>query len=475
MNSKINSVFNKVTLSILLIGGVSSHALASDSVGVAEKVENSTQSADQIVTNVREPIDEVEGNITRFISAQQQQLTRANLANQFKFYSGVAMIPVTQDNAEWAVYRGLALNEAVAKAREEYLTTLNRDFATETVQEFFRVRGLEEPSASDFQSPTKFGQLMDKAIALVDGAMMSQLDDMGIPSAEFRSAPPQKQQNLMRDYFETRTISRAYGDLSGLFVTKTFESYDSSGRGTVGVVMVLSNTRRDHVVDLIESEGQVKPTPERADARYANVSQAIANEPNKFLNKGVHLRYDEKGYPMLVAYGQAGVPYSADPDERYYERRAASEFAESDAWSALAASYNLSGDYAKQDIQAKVRSQDRTTTLVGPGTTSTSTTSVQNNIRTMVENSSSMTASLKGLTGVSVEHKWREQHPTTGQEVSGVVLVWHPTKVRESIALQRGVHESEVHRQTQAVDAPSTTEGASESFESESFFNFADF
>lgn len=465
----------KQTLLVSALGfSFTSAAIGQTDEQVIVEIDEPAQTAAQITQDASSPADDTQQQIERYLAKTNQSIINAGKSHLFKFYSGTAQIPVTKDNPDWAIFRANALDEAVASAREEYLKTVNTSVMQETVKEFFKERGLPEPTADEFKSQSTFEQLMDKAIAVVDTALLNQLKGMGIDAAKFESSPPQKKQTLLRQYFGTKTVTTAYGDISGLTVTKTFENYLDNGKGTVGVIMVLSADRRDQIVDMVNSDGQIAPSPEKANPKFANINAALSENPAPYLNKGVRVHYDAQGYPMLIAYGQSGVTYSSDPDETYFERKAAYDFAESDAWGSLASAYNLSGEYSQSALSAKTAEKERMSTLVGPGSVSTATTGIQHSIRSSLEASTAMTAKVSGLNGVTFQHKWRAKHPASGKEMVGVALVWHPIAVQETINLQSGKRATDINQSTVNANEPvnSTT---SKSYESDDGFDLADF
>ncbi len=431
------------------------------------------QHSTNITVGSDDPQDYVEDRLESYISVKEQLIADAGKAHLVRFFSGSAQVSVTKHNPDWAVYRSMAIAEATQKARQSYLKTLNTTVSNQVITEFFTKRGYPAPTAKDFQSQTLFAQLMDKSVGIVNGLLDKQLEELGIDSAQFRAAPPEKQEVMMKNHFEDVTKTKAFGDLSGMFVQKTIEHYDSNGEGTVGVVMTLSLKKRDLLVDLINSKGHVEADPKRANPRNANLKANLVNHPAPFLETGTQLTYDAKGNPMILAYGQHGVVHTSDRTERQFEREAAKGFAEDNAWAALAATYNLSGDFAKESRKRKTDQKTRKTQLIGPGTTQTSTSAFQSSIAQMLQESAKTTASLKNMTGVSVEHKWRKKHPATGHEIVGVVLVWHPKKVRHANLIQSGVTADQMDQKVEqakpAANTPQTT------YESDDRFDLSDF
>lgn len=464
---------NKLLLAMICTG-LSVSSLANESsvnIQVVTEAELGTQSVENVAVAVIDPADQVDEKVSTYIQSVEDRVNRAGKSHLIQFFKGTAHITVDKNNPEWSNYRSLALEEAVLNARESYLKTVNNDFVQDQVKDFFKAKGLPEPTASEFQNEGMLDQMINKAIAVVDGKLSQELKDMGINPSEFKAANPQKKQTLFKQYIGTKSMTTAYGDLSGMFVTQTFEVLDENGKGSVAVVMALSANKRDKVKALIESKGQIEPDPNRANPDNANIVAKLVSNKALFLEVGTDLWYDDKGYPMLISYGQSGVNYTTDPDEREIEREAAFGFAEDNAWGSLAATYNLSGDFSKESSKGQSKIKEKIFELAS-GSVRKSETDIQKKISSVIESSTAMTASIKDMTGVKVEHTWRQKHPITGKEMAGVVIVWHPVRIQTAEAMQSG-------KTAQQIDAakPRNKKVAtsSHSFESIDKFDVVDF
>lgn len=485
---KLNKSFTAILLAGMSLSGyattepsnVESSSMTEQSANDVEitNIESSSigeQSVKNVEVAVKDPADQIDEKISSYIQKVESSVAKAHKSHLIRFYSGTSSISIDKSDTEWANYRAEALNEAIFKARESYLRTLNRDSVRTEVRDYFKAKGLPEPQAEDFKNQSKIEQLLDKAVAVADGKLNKELKDMGINAKEFDAASPKKKQTLLKQYFGTKSITSAYGDLSGMFVTQTFEVIDENGKGSVGVVMALSATKRDKVVALIDSKGQVAADPQKANPNNSNLPAVFAAKKDTlFLKKGTELIYDAQGYPVLVAYGQAGVSYSSDSEERQIEREAAVEWADDDAWGALASTYNLSGDFSKESNKENTKIKENVFELAAGNNVRKNESGIQKNIMSTIKSSSTMVSSIKDMTGVSIEYKWRKPHPITGQEMVGVVLVWHPIKIRNAELMQSGKTAAEMDSSiaptNNAIGATKTS-----SFSSEDSFNVSDF
>ncbi|WP_434355326.1 hypothetical protein NF212_10415 [Parasalinivibrio latis] len=458
-------------LSMLAMPVSINHAFANQDTSTTQSVpaepDSTAQSAQDVQVAEIDPDQQVQELIDKYRQAVEAKVRAQGKQNSVVFFEGKGQIAVDKNHTDWSEFRALALNEAVLKARESYLKTLNRDFVQQDIKEYFKAKGLPEPTADDFKSESKLTQLLNKAIAVVDSKLNAELEENGVNPQEFEAAPQTKKQQLFREYIGTKSITRAYGDLSGMFVVKTFEVIEDNGKGTVGVVMALSNAKRDRVKALVESRGNVMPDPEKANPANANIKSKLANmNDTLFLNTGTQLWYDDKGYPMLVSFGQAGVIYTNDPDERTMEREAARGYAEDNAWGLLAGTYNMNGNFARDSMRGQEKTKDKVFEFAAGNVRTSETAGIQRKIMSVTEESSKMTSSIRDVTGVGVEHTWLKKHPVTGKEMTGVVVVWHPVRIQNAEDLQNGREPvaTETNKPTSAHEAGS-----------EDFFDAADF
>lgn len=401
------------------------------------------QSIDSVGVTQIDPYDSVSQNIEEFMGVANDRTHAEGRSHLVQFFSGTALVEVDKNHPDWAKFRSMAILEATANARESYLRTLNVDKAQEEIKEHFKASGLPEPTAEDFQSESKLGALFDKVVAVAGAKLDAMLDESGIDGTEFKSATPKQKQLLMKQHFATKSIMSAYGDLAGMFVHKTFEQYSDNGKGAVGVVMVLSAEKRDRLKALVEAKGNATPDPSKAKPGNGNLRKVFAQNDAIYLEVGTNIWNDDKGYPLMVAFGQSGVRYSSDPDDRAMETEAAYEFAEDNAWGALAQTYNLNGDFAKESIQTKIKQKEKLFEYK-KGKVNKSQSGIQLQLQEQLNVSSSMASSIQGITGVGVKYKWKKRHPIGGKDMVGVVVVWHPQAIYAAEQLQSGKSASEI-------------------------------
>lgn len=390
-----------------------------------------------------DPKDQVEAQVQQFTRQARKQIKAAGKENSVFFYEGVARLGANKSDPLWSEYRVAAINEAVFKAKANYLKSLNSNTITEQVKDYFKASGLPEPTADDFKTGNKLEQLLDKAVAVADGKLSQELSEMGMDVNEFNAAPPSQQRTLFKEFIGTKTMRSAYGDLSGMTVAQIFEVIEGDGKGAIGVVLVLSNKKRQELQTLHDARGNVQPIPEKANPANADIYERLANmDEHLYAEYGTALWYDEKGYPVLVTFGQSGVRFVQDDDERDVEREAAMGDAEDSAWSLLAGTLNMAGDFAREATKGKQKEKKQLFELINGGVRKSETAGIETSMLNTVEESTKMRASLHDITGVNVEYRWRKTHPLTGKEMVGVVLVWHPVSIQNHEDIQAGRESS---------------------------------
>ncbi len=430
------------------------------------------QQSDQDVTKAKpdvDTLDEVERKLKKYVRHVKSSLEKQGKQHKTFVFYGTADLEIDVNDPNWSKKRERALEEAIFNARKQYLETLNTDVDTSTISSMSKVNGLPAPTMDDFRNDDKLVSFIDKVVAVLDAKLDSELEEMGIDPEQYKAAPPAIKRDLYKKSVVEQTERSAYGDLAGMMVVKVFEEVRDSGQGTIGAVLVLSANKRDQVRAMIESNGQINAAPAKANKNFGNIYDYLAaQEDSLYLKTGTQIVYDADGYPMIFAYGQAGVTYSNSSAKKRIERDVAKKFATNNAWANLARTYNLSGDFKETTSSETQVSESEKFEKIADSIRHTSAGLTENLIE-QIESRTSMSASLRNMTGVSPEFEWRRQHPVSGHEMVGTVLVWHPTKVTHAINLASGKSESqldmEMEEQSDSVN----------SAESEDMFDAADF
>ncbi|MFQ6371249.1 DUF6844 domain-containing protein [Shewanella sp. YIC-542] len=402
------------------------------------------QQSSDTVKQSKTPSQQVKDDIKEYVKEINATLLERGRSHMVKVVSGTATVAVTKDNPMWSHYRANAVRQAIAKARESHLSKLNIDIRNEVINELFNDAGAPKPSPEDFKTEKGMAGILTKLAALIESKLDAELIEAGIDPKLFANSTPTQKQQLMHKMFAEKTVTTAFGDISGMFVIRTFEAFKDDGTGTVGVVMAQSANKRDKIKTLVQSHGQVKADPRMANPDFANIPAALASVDAPYLEAGTQLAYDDKGYPIIISYGQAGVQYTDDADMMEVQLEAAASEAESNAMANLAQSYNMSGDFSREVTKKTEQGRELVHSLASNNTVSTVDPGVVHSIRNILDQSSKMTSSVSGLNGLQTVNHWEMRHPVTGHTMVGVALVWHPIQERQSIALQSGKSAAEL-------------------------------
>ncbi|SBS32859.1 hypothetical protein MAQ5080_02381 [Marinomonas aquimarina] len=422
------------------------------------------------VSEVKSPRKEIKSLMDQYKIDVETQLNEAGKSHLVSLTTGTAAVGVDKANPDWSRYRANAIRRAVADAKQSHLENLNTSTRNSSITEFFQDEGAPTPTADDFKSESRMGSVYEKAVALMEAKLDSALEEEGIDPETFKSASKQKKQELMRDYFAETTITEAFGDMSGMFVIKTFEMYDNSGKGRIGVVLAKSLKKRDQLKALIESKGQVKPDVAMANPAFSNIQAALSSNKTPYLEYGTSVEYDDKGYPMIISYGQAGVRYTDNDRLMDKKIKAAYKQARSNALANLAQTYNMSGNFVGKVSEERSDVQEVVHTLANSTSVSTMDPGSVETLRTVIDQAAKMTSSIQNLNGLRTVNKWEMSHPITGHEMVGVAVVWHPIHVRNAEAMQSGKTAKQIE------DAqPRKESGILTTQQSKSRFNAADF
>ncbi|MBO1518155.1 DUF6844 domain-containing protein [Oceanisphaera pacifica] len=361
----------------------------------------------------------------RYVSKRRQAYRQQGRANEVFLQYGVADISLQSSAPDWGDARTIAYLQAQTKARESLISELHLDVSSKVARESFRTNKGPEFSPEELRSESKMNAMMNKLVAVVDGSLNSKLVELGVDPNDFEAAPKSKRKVMMRKAMMRETETRARGEISGAMIVKTFEVTDDNGNTSVAVVLSTSNKMKNLLASLQSSKGQVVPKPEKPGVNLDNFLEA--NKPNLMYEYGVKMLRDEQGYPMLVSFGMAGNDCNpVDYEECNDNRDFAFIEAQQEAYAHISEAYNLYGSMKTNTSKGSQREKVATLTKTegGEDTVAATTTKLLKETRQM----SQMSSSVEGLVGLSVAKRWTHTHPTSGREVNGVVVAWHPQK-----------------------------------------------
>lgn len=446
---------------------VNTYAAAPIADGVADLVAMDPQAEQPSATSTEnlKAATETPDDAALYVEEKAQAYIRgkkrkfATQGKQVFMHSGSALIPLKSTEADWGDARVMAYREALQKARERMLKQLYVDVSSKTIRSSFKTNQLPEFTAEELRSPNKMSALLDKLVALADATVDSKLEEQGIDPAQYAAAPPSKRKQMMEKAITNTVKTSARGDISGSQIMKSYEKTDSHGNTAVSVVIATSNKKKNFLLSLRKSKGNIQPEPTKAKISVEDYLEQ--HKANLMYQVGTKLLWDEQGYPVLLSFGMAGNDCNpADYDECVDGREFSFIDAELNAFSFISESYNLMGKVEAAKSTTSSKSKDAVVTLDSAKQSETQETTVAKVIKE-TQQMSQMTSSVKGLTGITQVSRWTAKHPVTNREINGVVLMWHPVTEQETRTFKAGKKAAKAkHKDAAKVSmTPSSGEG----------------
>ncbi|MBV0934411.1 DUF6844 domain-containing protein [Marinobacterium weihaiense] len=338
---------------------------------------------------------------------------------------GTAFVKVTPDATDWADHRLMAYKEALMNAQAQFIEFEGISTRAETVNKFFEDKSqMPRFSPQELQSSNKLEEVLNKAVALAGGKLDKQLSELGIDPDEFNAAPPEKRARLFENSISEQVSTRARASLTGLIPVKTFEANDAQGRHAIAVIVVASDKMRQFVYDMKQSKGDMAPNPKKVGGpslreRFSSNKAALIHE------FGIRKMFDENGYPVLVSFGQAGTGYNGtDFNRQMNARKGAFMYAKADAYANFAYLLNSVGNAELSSSRKSMNVTDGVVRTEQDGVMESEETRIE--MVKAINNEISARGSISDLPGTRQLMRWTAKHPQHGNEINGVVYVWHP-------------------------------------------------
>ncbi|MBA1235312.1 DUF6844 domain-containing protein [Stutzerimonas nitrititolerans] len=341
---------------------------------------------------------------------------------------GFAVVKASPDSRDWADHRIMAYKEALMSAQSEFIQWEGIRARAETVSRFFDAR--EDRSQmptfepEELQNTSKLAELLDKVLAVAGGKLDEQLRELGIDPEEFQAAPAEKRALLFENSINEKIAVSARASLTGLVPVKTFEAHDADGNHAIAVVVVASDKMRQFVHDMKSSRGDMAPDPKRASPvplreQFAADKQALIKE------FGIRKMFDENGYPVLISFGQSGTGYTgSDFSQKMDARKGAFLYAQADAYANFAYLLNSTGTAELETTRASRKTTEGIATLEKGGAVQSEESRME--LVKRINNEIAARGSISDLPGTRQLLRWTAKHPQYGNEINGVVYIWHP-------------------------------------------------
>lgn len=337
------------------------------------------------------------------------------------FAYGDAIIKLKPDNSKWVDARSMAYNEALidayAKVAQEQSTTNQNVFLKELIDD-------QSPLEQDeLKSKSKIESLWNKVLALTGGVLDKKLEAYGINPEQYNAASDEKKKTLLKSAITQKSITKALADTSGMIPSQTFEGTDGNGNYAVRVVISKAPDRIALVKSMLRNGANVPANPMKKASKSIE-ERVILPEDILFNQFGTRLMYDKEGYPVLVSFGQAGVPSSGSEITKSIKLESARNLAKTNARSALTNSLYSSTVFKSVVEQVSQQAVDMKLISGNDGITEEMIESADYSSST--DNKTTTKSQITNFAGIREIHSWSYIHPQLGHEIVGVILMWSP-------------------------------------------------
>lgn len=228
------------------------------------------------------------------------------------FYTGISEVMLNPTDKNFSKSLQNAYNRAMINLQGEFVKDAFGRLATRSISSY---KTDQSDNAKEFEELPKGGtlsQIYDKLTQLAGAEIDKALNDLGV---ETQGLEEERKKELLKDEFTKKTITKAFGNMSGLVPVKTVVTQTKRGNYRIGVIAVMSEKTRQIAKDmknrtssLIKGKGG-KPVVEYLPKEKAGFIQEY----------GIRLVYDENGAPIILSYGNWG--YSPDANSKIADRQ----------------------------------------------------------------------------------------------------------------------------------------------------------
>jgi len=360
-------------------------------------------------------------NLQKKCSQKGVDLSLPECTQNALFY-GDGAVMLSPEDPNWVNARSLAYNKALVQAYQKVAEYLSLTNEVKMMQELFR--DSERPTLGE-DVKSNIDILLDKSVALVGGAIDNKLVEYGIDPAQFNSASDSTKKTMLRDAISTQSVKLAIASTTGMIPYQTFEGKNQDGAHVIRVVVSAEPDRIALVKTILLKRAQIMPNLDKKAQKSLYDRLVLGREVlvNQF---GTRLMYDEQGYPVLVAFGQAGIEKSATHSGRAARSEIAQRKAVANADAVLTLLLNSttsSKEITKQVLQHLEEEKVISEKAAGTVTNELSETDTYNEY---IDSKTTVSGRIQNFAGRSEFYNWSYEFPKTNHKVAGVILVWSP-------------------------------------------------
>lgn len=422
-----------IAASLLLIASSAIADNVNDSMTDIEEVESTLQkSANEIV-------EDSYGEWLRELSLKREQYCEAHDLSEYDSHCNVndsivfgdASVKLKPSSPKWVDARAMAYNEALLDAYKKVAIQLSLSNQVETLKTLNNDPTPPELNPKKIQST--LDSLMEKTLALSGGKLDAKLKEMGIDPAKYNSEPPSAKKMMLQNTISQTSITRAIADTSGMIPLQTFEGNDNEGNYVIRVVISTQPDRIALAKDILKNGAQVMADSAKKSKKSIN-SQIILSSDVMFNQFGTRILRDKQGYPVLIAFGQAGVQQGSSNSSKLDIARS---IASTNARNALTNLLNSSTQFKEtaKTLVIEFTEMKRTANTDGGYDDSEHT---EADLMHWLNSTTKNTSQVTNFAGAKEIHSWTYTHPIYNHKVVGVVMMWSPKTAKQAKEISTG-------------------------------------
>lgn len=358
---------------------------------------------------------------------------------KFFYYAQEAVsIPATDPQFGNALVN--AYDKAFFAIMEQYAKDM---YGRETVDEIRHFFSDSSTNAAKIELPNNYTRgfwgkiltILDKNLDVIDKTLDKKLIGLGVDPKELQHMSPKQKKDLFKDKFIKNVITKASGDVSGIFTIQSAWASDKNGNYVVGVIAVVSPKTKQiakdikyHRKSLIKGKGR-------------DIRSLIPDSPQDLSKTlGTRLVYDIDGTPAIISYGiQSYIP-NKDHYINVRLKQNAKEGAISNADAQIAMLVNgylstktsrQTGEEIRKYVERELKPDSDT---------------IEKTIKNIIDitNKQAQAHASMNLQGVSTVKTWRYTLPT-GQKLVGAVRVWRYATLQKINQFKKGYKQTSKH------------------------------
>ena len=379
------------------------------------------------------PKECVNGQIELYVAQvkQKERIKAAKLGTTYKksfVHSGSAKVTVDKTDLKWGDHRIAAFDEAIQTARVNFITEINADLSSSTSKSTSYDNRTEKNigfTDSEKRDYIDKAAVLDITADVADAVIENETGKNVNLSENIELQPMTKTVRGNESTIVTTKSVDAAAEISGTYVVRSFETVSVEGVTWVGVVIRGSEKSKRQIRSIYEGGSSYLPVPEKVGKGIDPYMWFNQEYNNLYKEVGTKLMWNERGYPVLLSFGQASNPHVEGTfDYDMYETDFAADAALTQALGGLTEVFNLQGVSNKKSTSGKTNYKEFTVTFDGDNqeVNTEQVTDIVKNVKSFSE----MSSSTKGMQGLKEIGTYDNVHPITNKKITGVVYAWSP-------------------------------------------------